>query len=90
MSVIRSPKFFKFRKPKSFDYQPLYYNEQEEIKKDREERMALELKMESSPYQRIHEGFLRAKVKQESKQRTFRLAFIITILLTLAFLLFRQ
>lgn len=87
MSVIRSPKFFKFRRPKSFEYQPLYYNEQEEAAKEREERMALELKMEASPYQRIHEGFLRAKVKQEHKQRTFRLALIITVLITIAFLL---
>lgn len=87
ISMFKAPKFFKFRKPKTFDYQPLYYNQEEEEKQEREKRIATEIKMENSPYQRIHEGFIRSKVRQEGKQRTFRLAIIITFIVALVYLI---
>lgn len=46
---------------------------------ERRKNAELELKMENSPYSRIHEGFLKKRMDNESRKYKIRLALIITL-----------
>ncbi|HDP75032.1 MAG TPA: hypothetical protein ENN49_04045 [Bacteroidales bacterium] len=86
-------KFFSIPKPKGFRYKPIYYDEQKEEMREREERIRKELRLtdKDKPFvPSIRGQFHRARkiTKPSSRQSNIRLLIIIIILLLISYFVF--
>jgi hypothetical protein len=93
-SKIMLPKFFRTYKNKQFNYMPLYYNQQKEEMEERVRRIESELQGKSTGQYKpgiIKGSFkhLHSMRKRSNRVSSFRLILIITILLALAYFLFK-
>ena len=89
------PGFFKLRKPKQFQYKPLFYDPVKERREERNREIARELGINQDEVysSRLAPGSFRSHLRTAGKQKTYtnmRLLVIVAILLFLAyFLLYR-
>ncbi len=86
-------KFFSIPKPRGFRYKPIYYNEQKEEMREREERIRRELGITENDKSYIPniKGQFRNAYKRKStanRQSNIRILIILFILLLISYLLF--
>ena len=85
--------FFKAKKPKGFNYKPMYYSEQKEEMKEREARIRKELGLTDAdkPFGPTIKGQFKSKrLKKYSytRQSTIRALIILVLLILVAYFLF--
>lgn len=85
--------FFRARKPKGFNYKPIYYSEQKEEMKEREARIRKELGLTDAdtPFVPNIKGRFRSprmNKYSQSRQSTFRILIILAILILIAYYFF--
>lgn len=85
--------FLRAKKPKGFNYKPIYYSEQKEEMKEREARMRKELGLNDNdtPFVPTIKGQFkskRLKKYSQSRQSTVRVLIILALLLLVAYFFF--